>query len=181
MASRLYEILRKDVFSDIETGPWLLASPGHQQPWDWLCRIGSSLSYLRKDFNYLCRDCPRQRYWDILPYFSKKSHCYFEMTNFYHWNLIRICAILELVWNSPIVLQVQAYPCCVISMWRNDMNMIEGKYMFLFPLKNWAHKGLMSCPENQTIWHGQNQTWGWPQVSGHLRTTGTTKQGRHPA
>ena len=56
------------------------------------------------------RDCPRQRYWDILPYFSKKSHCYFEMTNFYHWNLIRICAILELVWNSPIVLQVQAYP-----------------------------------------------------------------------
>ena len=24
-ASRLYEILRKDVFSDIETGPWLLA------------------------------------------------------------------------------------------------------------------------------------------------------------
>ena len=57
------------------------------------------------------RDCPRQRYWDILPYFSKKSHCYFEMTNFYHWNLIRICAILELVWNSPIVLQVQAYPC----------------------------------------------------------------------
>ena len=58
----------------------------------------------------ITRDCPRQRYWDILPYFSKKSHCYFEMTNFYHWNLIRICAILELVWNSPIVLQVQAYP-----------------------------------------------------------------------
>ena len=28
------------------------------------------------------------------------------MTNFYHWNLIRICAILELVWNSPIV-----HPC----------------------------------------------------------------------
>ena len=43
--------------------------------------------------------------------FPKKSHCYFEMTNFYHWNLIRICAILELVWNSPVVLQVQAYPC----------------------------------------------------------------------
>ena len=64
--------------------------------------------------NHLYRDCPRQRYWDILPYFSKKSHCYFEMTNFYHWNLIRICAILELVWNSPIVLQVQAYPCLYI-------------------------------------------------------------------
>ena len=33
--------------------PWLLASPGHQQPWCWLCRIGRFLSYLRKDFNYL--------------------------------------------------------------------------------------------------------------------------------
>ena len=34
--------------------PWLLSSPGHQQPWYWLCGIGRSLSYLRKDFNYLC-------------------------------------------------------------------------------------------------------------------------------
>ena len=35
--------------------PWLLTSPGHQQPWYWLCRIGRFLSYLRKDFNYLRR------------------------------------------------------------------------------------------------------------------------------
>ena len=35
--------------------PWLLSSPGHQQPWYWLCRIGRFLSYLRKDFNYLRR------------------------------------------------------------------------------------------------------------------------------
>ena len=34
--------------------PWLLASPGHQQPWYWLCRIGRSLSYSRRNFNYLC-------------------------------------------------------------------------------------------------------------------------------
>ena len=34
--------------------PWLLSSQGHQQPWYWLCKIGVSLSYLRKDFNYLC-------------------------------------------------------------------------------------------------------------------------------
>ena len=33
---------------------WLLASPGHQQPWYWLCRMGRSLSYLRKDFHHLC-------------------------------------------------------------------------------------------------------------------------------
>ena len=34
--------------------PWLLMSPGHQQPWYWLCRICMSWSYLRKDFKYLC-------------------------------------------------------------------------------------------------------------------------------
>ena len=33
--------------------PWLLVSPGHQQSWYWLYRISRSLSYLRKDFNYL--------------------------------------------------------------------------------------------------------------------------------
>ena len=33
--------------------PWLLTSPGHQQPWYWQYRIGTFLSYLRKDFNYL--------------------------------------------------------------------------------------------------------------------------------
>ena len=35
--------------------PWLLTSPGHQQPWYWLCRMGRFLSYFRKDFNYLRR------------------------------------------------------------------------------------------------------------------------------
>ena len=35
--------------------PWLLTSPGHLQPWCWLCRRGRLLSYLRKDFNYLRR------------------------------------------------------------------------------------------------------------------------------
>ena len=34
--------------------PWLLTSPGHQQPWYWLCRICRFWSYLRKDFKYLC-------------------------------------------------------------------------------------------------------------------------------
>ena len=34
--------------------PWLLASPGHQRPWYWLCRIGRCLSYSRRNFNYLC-------------------------------------------------------------------------------------------------------------------------------
>ena len=34
--------------------PWLLASPGHQQPWYWLCGIDRSLSYSTRNFNYLC-------------------------------------------------------------------------------------------------------------------------------
>ena len=35
--------------------PWLLTSPGHQQPWYCLYRIYRSFSYLRKDFKYLCQ------------------------------------------------------------------------------------------------------------------------------
>ena len=34
--------------------PWLLTSPGHQQSWYWLYSICRSLSYLRKNFKYLC-------------------------------------------------------------------------------------------------------------------------------
>ena len=33
--------------------PWLLASPGHQQPWYWLCIVGESWSYTRKGFSHL--------------------------------------------------------------------------------------------------------------------------------
>ena len=60
--------------------PWRLASPGHQQPWYWFCRIGRSLSYSRRNFT-----------------------------------------------------------TCVWLMWRND---IKCEYMFMFPLKNLARKGL---------------------------------------
>ena len=35
--------------------PWLLTSPGHQQPWYWLYRICLSISYLRKCFKNLCQ------------------------------------------------------------------------------------------------------------------------------
>ena len=33
--------------------PWLLLSPGHQQPWHCTCRMDRSLSSIRNDFNYL--------------------------------------------------------------------------------------------------------------------------------
>ena len=35
--------------------PWLLASPGYQQPWYWLCEIGRSWSFRRKNSNCLCQ------------------------------------------------------------------------------------------------------------------------------
>ena len=60
--------------------PWLLTSPGHQQPWHWLYRICRSFSY---------------------------------------WIL----------------------STCVITMWMNDT---KCKYIFMFPLKNLARKGLTS-------------------------------------
>ena len=43
VASTLYEILRKHVFSDIEMGPWLLMSRDHLQPWYWSFRINSTV------------------------------------------------------------------------------------------------------------------------------------------
>ena len=42
--------------------PWLLTSPGHQQPWYWLYRICRSLSYLRKNFKYLCHNNMEERH-----------------------------------------------------------------------------------------------------------------------
>ena len=47
------ELMRFNIVNILFEMPWLLASPGHQQPWHWLCRIDRSLSYRRKDFNYL--------------------------------------------------------------------------------------------------------------------------------
>ena len=33
--------------------PWFLASPEHQQPWYWLCRIARSVSPIRKNLNHM--------------------------------------------------------------------------------------------------------------------------------
>ena len=52
--------------------PWLLTSPGHQQPWYWLCRIGRFLSYLGKDFNNLCRINVEKWHKTGLGFFRKK-------------------------------------------------------------------------------------------------------------
>ena len=51
--------------------PWLLSSPGHQQPWYWPCRICRSWSYLRKDFKYLCHI--NVEYWHKMFMFPLKN------------------------------------------------------------------------------------------------------------
>ena len=56
--------------------PWLLVLPGHQQPWYSLCRIGRSImSYMRKDFNYLCLINVEQWYkmWIYIFYVSSEK------------------------------------------------------------------------------------------------------------
>ena len=40
--------------------PWLLAWPGHGQPWYWLYRMNGSLSFMRKNLNYFNTLRPRQ-------------------------------------------------------------------------------------------------------------------------
>ena len=44
--------LKREYSSLFQLMPWLLASPGHQQPCYWLCRMNRSLPYMRKDVNY---------------------------------------------------------------------------------------------------------------------------------
>ena len=34
--------------------PWLLGSPGQQQPGYWPCRLNGAFSYMTKDLSYLC-------------------------------------------------------------------------------------------------------------------------------
>ena len=65
--------------------PWVLVSPCHSHPWYWLCKIGRSLSYTKKESS-------------------------------------------------------TSTTTCVMSVWRNDINC---KYMFKFPPKNLACKGLI--------------------------------------
>ena len=61
--------------------PWCLASPGHQQPWYWLCRIGRSLFYLRKDFNNLCQI-------NVEEWHKNVNICLFPLKNFAPKSLI---------------------------------------------------------------------------------------------
>ena len=58
--------------------PWLLASPGHQQPRYWLCNISKSWSYTGKDFNYL---------WHIIVEEWLKIHVYVSSEKFSTWRV----------------------------------------------------------------------------------------------
>ena len=53
--------------------PWLLALPGHQHPWYWLCGISRSLSYMRKDLNCLCNVSVEE--WYNSPALGQRGYC----------------------------------------------------------------------------------------------------------
>ena len=75
--------------------PWLLTSPGHQQPWYWLCRIGRFLSYLKKDFNYL-------RHISVEKWQKCKYMFMFPLKNLACKGLIR-CIIAVITGSSPYI------------------------------------------------------------------------------
>ena len=68
--------------------PWLLTSPGHQQPWYWLYRTCTSFSYLRKDFKYLCQ------------------------INVEEWHKMQIYVYASLVTTNRII---NVYGCCSVT------------------------------------------------------------------
>ena len=41
---------------------WLLASPGHQQPWYWLCKLGRSLSFTWGRISITCAISVRRKH-----------------------------------------------------------------------------------------------------------------------
>ena len=77
------------------TMPWLLVSPGHQQPWLWICKIKRFFSSTRKEFNYqwhhnvkklrkiyiddLLQDCSNSiaSTLELLQYCTKPSICFY--------------------------------------------------------------------------------------------------------
>ena len=54
--------------------PWMIALPGHQQPWHCLCRINRSLSSMRKDFNYLNHLSVENADMYIIVFWKKNCH-----------------------------------------------------------------------------------------------------------
>ena len=72
--------------------PWFLASPGHQQPWYWICVINESLPSTRKYFSEL-HHINIEILWKIQIYtyfFSQKFLASQELTL-----LFRVCILLS--------------------------------------------------------------------------------------
>ena len=60
--------------------PWLLTSPGNQQPWYWLYRICRFFSYLRRDFKYLCQI-------NVEEWHKMQIHVYITSEKFSTWRI----------------------------------------------------------------------------------------------
>ena len=100
--------------------PWLLTSPGHQQPWYWLYWICRSFSYLRKDFKYLCHI-------NVDEYTKCKYMCMFTLKNLTRKRLRRSLSQFHI----PVVLTTEhshflqnQIIICDIGWWLDDSDPI---------------------------------------------------------
>ena len=133
--------------------PWLLVLTGHQQPWYWLFEIGRSLSYMRKDFNYLCHVNVEQWHKMWIYYCSSEK---FSIQNVWilrmisqHWFRIQIimawCCLVT-CHHYLILIQWWAY-----EYWTNiscsEYPMTHSEAEALFALSCW------------NVLFGMNQTW----------------------
>ena len=83
--------------------PWLLVSPGHQQSWYWLCKIGKSWSYTKKDFNYLWPVSVEEWHKMLIHVYvsSEKFSTYKKLIVMYRWWRVYKC-LLHSGWNKLV-------------------------------------------------------------------------------
>ena len=78
--------------------PWLLASPGHQQPCYWPCKINRSLSSPRKDFNnqhhLSCGKWWKMQTFSMLP---QNDSAYKGLT---HWGWDKMSTIFQATFSN---------------------------------------------------------------------------------
>ena len=152
--------------------PWFFASSGHQQPWYWLCEIGKSWSSTRKDSNYLYHinvEDWHKHYNDIIMSMMVSqitslvmvySSVYSGADQRTHQSFASVAFVQGIhQWpvNSPHKGPVMR------KMFSSDHFIMKCKYMFLFPLKNSARKGLSAPAKMGGTWCRllYHHRWDW--------------------
>ena len=85
--------------------PWLLVSSGQQQPWYSLCKLASSLSYMKEDFNFLCHVSVKE-WWKFLIHgmgnkslfvWSKFSPIHWILQQLTHWGRVTHICVSKII------------------------------------------------------------------------------------